>query len=287
MEKEKFLEAQRLRNEGLSFGKIGIILGITKSQANYLCKTNIENVLKSEKEKKEFEENVCCLAKICYSLTEVCNKLGKLPTNTNLEKVKNVINKYNVETPFFTKKYKNYSYTKSKPIEEYLKYGSKIPSTKLRNKLIKEKIKEYRCERCKNTEWLGKKIPLQLHHIDGDKNNNCIENLQLLCPNCHSLTENFCGKNVKRKKIKTKEKQENKQKKQLPSKEDIINSFKKHGSYIKVGKDFNVSDKTIVNWCFKLGLPTKSLDFRKYIKENFSDYEWKITKGNPNGFKKK
>ena len=46
--------------------------------------------------------------------------------------------------------------------------------------------------------WNGKTISLQLDHIDGDPLNNKLENLRWLCPNCHSQTETFCGKNVKR-----------------------------------------------------------------------------------------
>lgn len=52
----------------------------------------------------------------------------------------------------------------------------------------------WKCENCGNTEWMGQKIPLQIHHIDGDSENNELENLQLLCPNCHALTENYCKK---------------------------------------------------------------------------------------------
>ena len=56
-------------------------------------------------------------------------------------------------------------------------------------------LRGHKCENCGQTEWLGKPIPLCCHHIDGDNLNNEIENLQLLCPNCHALTDNFCGKN--------------------------------------------------------------------------------------------
>ena len=55
----------------------------------------------------------------------------------------------------------------------------------------------HKCEMCKGTEWLGRPIPLELHHIDGCKDHNTDENCQLLCPNCHTLTPNFRGKNIK------------------------------------------------------------------------------------------
>lgn len=50
---------------------------------------------------------------------------------------------------------------------------------------------------CGNTEWLDKHIPLELHHINGNHKDNRLSNLQLLCPNCHALTDNYRGKNIK------------------------------------------------------------------------------------------
>jgi hypothetical protein len=66
---------------------------------------------------------------------------------------------------------------------------------KLKNRILNDKIKEYKCEYCHNNTWLDKPIPLELHHIDGNCRNHSLDNLQLLCPNCHSLTENYRGKN--------------------------------------------------------------------------------------------
>lgn len=68
---------------------------------------------------------------------------------------------------------------------------------KLRNRLIKEKIFPYECSSCKIKEWNHKPISLQLDHIDGNNHNHKLKNLRLLCPNCHSQTETFCGKNRK------------------------------------------------------------------------------------------
>lgn len=81
--------------------------------------------------------------------------------------------------------------------EEYSKCHC-VNSTKMRLKLIEFKVKKEECEKCKNSEWLNHKIPLELHHVDGNKHNNNIENLKILCPNCHALEPNNSGKSNKR-----------------------------------------------------------------------------------------
>ncbi len=53
------------------------------------------------------------------------------------------------------------------------------------------KLRGHQCEKCKLTEWLNMPINLEVHHIDGNRNNNHLDNLILLCPNCHSYTPNF------------------------------------------------------------------------------------------------
>jgi Zn finger protein HypA/HybF involved in hydrogenase expression len=77
---------------------------------------------------------------------------------------------------------------------EFLHRNSFISTHKLRLKLLRDKIKELRCERCDNTEWLGKPIPVELHHINGNRFDNRLGNLQMLCPNCHALTDNHAGR---------------------------------------------------------------------------------------------
>lgn len=85
--------------------------------------------------------------------------------------------------------------SKSMNLLEYLKNSKDIQSNKVRLKLLKEGYKEHKCECCGQKEWLEKPIPLELHHIDGDRNNNNLENFQLLCPNCHAFTDSYRGKN--------------------------------------------------------------------------------------------
>ncbi len=70
-----------------------------------------------------------------------------------------------------------------------------IKTTSIKDKLIQDGIKSLMCEICKNTEWLGKPINLELEHIDGNSENHARSNLQLLCPNCHSYTPTYKGRN--------------------------------------------------------------------------------------------
>ena len=86
-----------------------------------------------------------------------------------------------------------------RPIEDYLNGNIKISSLKLKIRLIKDGFFTKQCSHCKLHKWIDQDIPLELHHIDGVNSNNKLENLCLLCPNCHALTENYRGKNKKQK----------------------------------------------------------------------------------------
>lgn len=71
------------------------------------------------------------------------------------------------------------------------------PNRILKRELLKEGIK-YKCSECGISEWKGKELLLELDHIDGNNQNGLRENLRLLCPNCHSQTKTYRGKNTKR-----------------------------------------------------------------------------------------
>ena len=68
-----------------------------------------------------------------------------------------------------------------------------ITSHKLKLKLIRDGLKEEKCECCGNTHWLGIKLPLELHHKDGNHYNNELSNLEILCPNCHAISGDNAG----------------------------------------------------------------------------------------------
>lgn len=89
-----------------------------------------------------------------------------------------------------------------KELEKYFTGQTKISSSALKAKLFKFNVREKECERCKLSRWLDYPIPLELHHKNGNSSDNSLENLQILCGNCHALTHNFRGNNMKRMIVK-------------------------------------------------------------------------------------
>lgn len=83
------------------------------------------------------------------------------------------------------------------PVEHFLrKRKSKgIGSFRLKLRLFQEGLKQNKCEICGLDEWLGKPLCCQLHHKSGDVFDNRLENLQILCPNCHTQTDTYAAKN--------------------------------------------------------------------------------------------
>ena len=131
------------------------------------------------------------------SVREVVQKLGYAPNGGGTAaRIKRDIENNNIDISHFTGQAHTKNIGKYKtPIEDYLTNKVKITSHKLRLRLLKEGIFEYKCACCGNSEWLGQPIPLELHHKDGNKDNNNLDNLELRCPNCHYFTETYKTKN--------------------------------------------------------------------------------------------
>lgn len=159
----------------------------------------------TEKRKKYYIH----LIKNSSSLREVCLKANIIDTTGNYNTLKRIIKEENIDISHF--KRQNASKQEYHDVEYYLVKDSRITSYRLKNKLLKEGIKEHICECCGLTEWLGQPIKLELHHLNGDNTDNRIENLQLLCPNCHSYTDNYGGKNQRLNKKESLKKEEQKQ----------------------------------------------------------------------------
>jgi Zn finger protein HypA/HybF involved in hydrogenase expression len=218
------------------------------------------------------------------NFTEVLDKIGIPRRGNNTRTLKNILDTNNIDYSHFTGRARNYknSYIK---VSEYLNSGKKIKTHLLKIKLLKENVLENKCAICGLTEWQGKPITLQLHHINGNPNDNNLTNLQLLCPNCHSQTENYCGNaNVQQIKYYCKDcgkeitksatycivcsRKRTRKVKVRPDKEQLLMDFKQLKSIVQVGHKYNVTDNAIRKWFFSYDLPTKVRDLKKYILEN-------------------
>lgn len=135
------------------------------------------------------------------SYAEVCRQIGLSPKGGNLNTIKKKIELWGLDSSHFTgslwskgKTFIEDTRIRKTDIQNILKPNSGWSTHAVKQKLIKEGLKEHKCEGCGLEEWLGQPIPIQLHHINGIRNDHTFENLQILCPNCHAQTDNYCGK---------------------------------------------------------------------------------------------
>ena len=145
------------------------------------------------------EQELCEAVKTSTSIRQVLNKLNIVAAGGNYQTTNRRIKKLNIDTSHFTGQAWNKGQTigPKRSIEHYLTENSHHQSHKLKNRLIKEGLKEHKCECCGITEWNGKPAPSELDHINGNHHDNRLENLRILCPNCHAQTDTYRGKNKK------------------------------------------------------------------------------------------
>jgi hypothetical protein len=200
------------------------------------------------------------LVKTSSSITEIFSKLklNNIYSSTHYRTFRRLVEQYNIDCSHFKRGNKSTNtFVQKRPLEVYLNNEYPIQSNKLKNRLLSEKVFEHKCDTCKLTEWNELPIPLQLDHIDGNSDNNNLSNLRLLCPNCHALTDTYCGKNIKKgikntkpHPIKVKPKPEKiiteKPKKCQLTNEEIYQVFVDNDkNYSKTGKILGISDNAV------------------------------------------
>lgn len=139
------------------------------------------------------------------SMGHLLELLGIPKGGGNYSTFKYNIKKFNLDTSHWetTRKIRqgikneNIALKRKKLLQDVLVENSTYSRGTLKRRLISEKILDYKCYSCNNVTWMNHPIPLQLEHINGVRNDNRLENLTLLCPNCHALTPTYCGKNIK------------------------------------------------------------------------------------------
>lgn len=148
---------------------------------------------------RKAREEFVIAARNALSLAGMCRNLGLKPCGGNYKIIHNAIKEYNIDISHFTgqgwNKKLNFKPFVAKPIEDILIKDSTYQSYKLKVRLLNEGLKSHKCEICGLTEWQGCAIPLELHHVNGDNRDNRLENILLLCPNCHALTDSYRGRN--------------------------------------------------------------------------------------------
>lgn len=217
--------------------------------------------------------------KTSINYSEVLDKLGIPRQGRNTETLKKKISEGKIDISHFTGRARQYR-TRPTNIQNYLNNSISISSGKLKEKLLKEGLKENRCEICGLTEWQGKPIVLQLHHIDGNHKNNNLSNLQILCPNCHSQTENYCGNSAKKehyycpdcgKEIHKGSKyctvcaRKHTRRIDRPSKEQLLKDFQELMSLSNVGRKYGVTDNSIRKWLKSYNLPCLTKQLKLYL----------------------
>jgi len=152
----------------------------------------------------------------------------------------------------------------------FQKGNYRISGTKLLKELLK--LRPRKCECCENSTWLEQPIKLEVHHIDGDCTNNVLENLSLLCPNCHSYTDSWC---------------KNKPKVQVTD-EQLIEALQTsksiHQALLKVGLstagvNYDKAKNIIQKYNVELRVPESGNYTEKYTKYYCPDCGVEITKG--------
>lgn len=218
------------------------------------------------------------------TLVQVSNKIGYSSLSpTAWKAITDILEKYGIEKPQFNNASNFIKHDDATVFCE----NSQVSQRCLRTRFIKKVPMQY-CAICNlPTQWNGKSLTLRLDHINGVHNDNRLENLRWVCPNCDSQLDTYCGRNQKDKK------QHNycidcgteiskgalrcskcshvlQQKSDRPSREELKEMIRTL-PFTSIGKQFNVSDNAIRKWCEAYNLPKKKSEINKYTEK-----EWQL-----------
>ena len=143
------------------------------------------------------------------STATVLRALGLRPCGGNYESIRAAIARMALDTTHFTRA--GWRRGSSNPVvprralHELPVLGRLTNSRRLKNRLVESGVLLHACSECGITQWRGSALVLELHHVNGDRTDNRVENLRILCPNCHSQTSTYRGRNIGRMPLRVRE----------------------------------------------------------------------------------
>jgi hypothetical protein len=150
---------------------------------------------------KYSEEELKIAINSSFSWRETLSKLGVFGNEDNRNKARDRANQFRISFSHFLGKAswkgKDNPFLSKDPKYLLILSDKGTKSHYLKMRLIRYGYKKHQCEKCQATSWQGQELPIELHHINGNKKDNRLENLQILCPNCHAQTPNYTAKNKK------------------------------------------------------------------------------------------
>lgn len=154
------------------------------------------------------------VARESFNSSEACRKLGLSGQGSSVTALKKLLLVKQIDISHWTGQlwskgktvFEDSRVGKGVSVEDIFCKESKASSSYVRKLILKKNLLPYHCSICGiSASWNGKELQLQLDHISGDRHDHRIENLRWVCPNCHSQTDTFCGKNQRRKKVSDEE----------------------------------------------------------------------------------
>ena len=186
---------EQLTKEGKSIREISSICNMSETGIRYrLKKFGIKTKYQSFAERRTWtDEELREAVASSFTKSEVMRKLGLTVRPGNHGTITKHIKRLNLDTTHMTGRAHGTSVSPVKrKLEDVLVENSDYSRHALKKRLLKEGLLKNKCAKCGIKEWNNKSLIMVLDHINGINNDNRIENLRMLCPNCNSQTSTFC-----------------------------------------------------------------------------------------------